>query len=108
MGKLSTTKIPEPVVQDSREDERTSPFGDFNPFVQFRYSYRSVSTDGTKTHLSAREDRFENGRYESEEFSAVTDNSVYDQQVKEMEKYVKAQIEFCLSPFSFFLTKPKE
>jgi hypothetical protein len=77
----------------------------YNPFISFRYSYRSISSDGEKTHIQAKENRFENGKFESEEFEGTMDKNVYDQMVGEMNRYFTKQMELFFKPFTIFLSK---
>lgn len=45
----------------------------------FRYSYRSITSVGGKTHVHAKEQRFEEGKLETEEIEATVDGSVYEE-----------------------------
>jgi hypothetical protein len=78
----------------------------FSPFLSFRYSSKSIFSDGEKTHIKATENRFENGRFESEEFEATMPQSVYGQMIQHMQHCFSAQMDFFLKQFSFFLPGP--
>jgi hypothetical protein len=78
-----------------------------NGFISYRYSYRSVTTDGRKTHVTAREQRFRNGKLETEEFEGTTDADAYTNTVsrthRTMQEMMTRQMEMIFRPFSLFL-----
>jgi len=47
--------------------------GSVFPWIRLRYSYRSLSTEGDRTHVVIRERRFEDGRLEAEDVEATVD-----------------------------------
>ena len=92
---------------EARKSEIINPVTFSNPFISFRYAYRSIYSDTEKTYIKAKESRFENGRFESEEFEGTMDQSVYDQMVKGMQQFITKQMELLLNPLSFFLPSSK-
>jgi hypothetical protein len=70
-----------------------------NPFISFRYSYKSVSSIGGKTHIKSKEKSFENGKFQSEEFEGTLDGNVYSSMVGEMQKRILGQLAVFLKPF---------
>jgi hypothetical protein len=93
--------------QDREERDIINPMSFYSPFLSFRYSYRSMYSDGVNTHVKAKERRFENGKIESEDFEGTMEQSVYNQVAKEMHRYLAMQMDFFLRPFSFLLRKPE-
>ena len=89
--------------QDREENDIINPMSFYSPFLSFRYSYRSIYSDGVNTHVKAKERRFENGKIESEDFEGTMDQSFYNQVAKEMHRYLAMQVDFLLRPFSFLL-----
>jgi hypothetical protein len=85
--------------QDRDESDIINPMSFYSPFLSFRYSYRSIYSDGVNTHVKAKERRFENGKIESEDFEGTMEQSVYNQVVKEMHRYLAMQMNFFLRPF---------
>ena len=83
-----------------------------NPFFSFKYSYKSISSFCGKTHIKIKEQRFENGKFETEEFEGSTDGNVYSNLISEMQNYHLNQISTLLKSWSsFFLpfsTKDKD
>ncbi len=57
--------------QDREENKITNPISFYSPFLSFKYSYRSIYSDGVNTHVKAKERRFENGKIESEDFEGT-------------------------------------
>ena len=82
--------------QDREESDIINPMSFCSPFLSFRYSYRSIYSDGVNTHVKAKERRFENGKIESEDFEGTMEKSVYNQVVKEMHPYLAMQMDFFL------------
>ncbi len=74
-----------------------------NSFFSFRYSYKSVSSFGGKTHVKAKEKRFQNGKLEEEEFEGVMDGNVYEKAAKDMQSNFMKSFSNLLNPFSFLL-----
>ena len=93
--------------QDLEENDIINPLSFYSPFLSFRYSYRSMYSDGVNTHVKAKERRFENGRIESEDFEGKMEQSVYNQVAEEMLRYLTMQVDFLLRPFSFLLRRPE-
>ena len=58
---------------------------------------------GGKTHLRARNTRFEDGKLTSESFKGELEGSAYDQLVKQTQQYVANQTAQFLRAFSLFL-----
>ena len=85
--------------QDREENDIINPMSFYSPFLSFRYSYRSIYSDGINTHVKAKERRFENGKIESEDFEGTMEQSVYNQVAKEMNRYLAMQVDFFLRPF---------
>ncbi|MCI0654406.1 MAG: hypothetical protein L0Y39_08005 [Methylococcaceae bacterium] len=94
-----------PAEMDKNIDTRSSPLPQspllFNPFrntgfFSFRYSYQEISASEGKTHVRARQCRYENGKLSSEEFEGTTDGQVYDQAVKHMQHLIADSMGFFL------------
>ena len=73
------------------------------PFISFYYSYKEISSVKGQTRIRAKEKRFVNGKFESEEFEGTLGGHVYDRIVSDMQKYFFHQINAFLKPFSMFL-----
>ena len=69
-----------------------------HPFISFRYSYKSISSQGGKTHIKSKEKSFENGKFQSEEFEGTMDGNVYSSLVGEMQKRIWSQVTAFLKP----------
>lgn len=93
--------------QDREENDVINPMSFFSPFLSFRYSYRSMYSDGVNTYVKAKERRFENGKIESEDYEGTMDQNVYNQVAKEMYRYLAMQMEFILRPFSLLWRRPE-
>ena len=93
--------------QDREESDIINPMSFYSPFLSFRYSYRSIYSDGVNTHVKAKERRFENGKIESEDFEGTMDQSVYNQVAKEINRYLAIQMDFFLGPFSLLWRRPE-
>ena len=93
--------------QGREESDIINPMSFYNPFLTFRYSYRSMYSDGANTYVKAKERRFENGKIESEDFEGTMDQSVYNQVAKEMHRYLAMQMDFFLRPFSLLWRRPE-
>jgi hypothetical protein len=93
--------------QGREESDIINPMSFCSPFLSFRYSYRSIYSDGVNTHVKAKERRFENGKIESEDFEGTMDQSVYNQVAKEMYRYLAMQMDFFLRPFSLLWRRPE-
>lgn len=78
------------------------------PFFSFRYSYRELSSFGGKTHIKAKEKRFENGKFESGEFEGIMDGGVFDNAIREMQHNFVNQISSFFKPLAFFLPFSKK
>jgi hypothetical protein len=77
-------------------------------FISFRYSYKSMTSSGGKTQVLAKNQRFENGQFESEEFEGTLDGNMYEDAMKEtehmfgeMQDMFFKRIPFCFKPSSF-------
>jgi len=79
--------------------EILEPLKKSQPFISFRYSYKSVSSIGGKTHIKSKEKSFENGKFQSEEFEGTMDGNVYSSMAGEIQKRVWNQIAAFLKPF---------
>ena len=93
--------------QGREESDIFNPMSFYSPFLSFRYSYRSIYSDGVNTHVKAKERRFENGKIESEDFEGTMEQSIYHQAAREMRRYLAMQVDFFLGPFSFLLRGPE-
>ena len=93
-------KSPTEIVKysDKRDIEILDPVKKAHPFISFRYSYKSVSSMGGKTHIKSKEKSFENGKFQSEEFEGTVDGNVYSNMVGEMQKRIWNQIAAFLKP----------
>lgn len=85
------------------EVEILDPFQRAFPFINFRYSYREISSNGGQTHVRSQEKSFENGKFKSEEFEGTLPANVYSDMVGEIQKLFFNQIEMLMKPFSLFL-----
>jgi primase-polymerase (primpol)-like protein len=75
-----------------------------SPFISFRYSYTSISSSGGKTHIKAKGRRFENGKFDSEEFEGTMNGSMYNNAVKELQDNFLNQVSgFYKNLLSFLL-----
>ncbi len=99
-----------PVNRDDRtpaEQRPDSPLAEVSGrgsgFISYRYSCRSISSAGGRTHVQAREDRFENGKLESREFEGVMDGGVYADAVGRMQQSFLDQMKLFFRPFAGFL-----
>ncbi len=82
------------------------------PFLSFRYSYRELSSLDGKTHVKAKECRFEGGKFTTEEFEGTTGPDAYTDAVSAMHRLVQQQAALLLQPLSWLLlssmrNKPK-
>jgi len=93
--------------QGREESDIINPMSFYSPFLSFRYSYRSIYSDGVNTHVKSKERRFENGKIESEDFEGTMEQSIYHQAAREMRRYLAMQVDFFLRPFSFLLRRPE-
>lgn len=66
----------------------------------FRYAYREVSLSGGRTRIRSREHRFEDGKFQSEEFDGTLDGAVYHEAVKATQKLVTSPINSFIKLFS--------
>jgi hypothetical protein len=74
-----------------------------SPFISFNYSFKEISSDGSKTHIKSKRKSFENGKFESEEFEGTMPGYVYNNMVGEMQKLFFNQMKALMKPFSMFL-----
>jgi hypothetical protein len=94
---------------DHHEPEVIEPSYGKSPFFSFRYSYKEMCSFGGKTYIRSEERRFENGRFESEEFEGTMDQSVYLNAVREMQSFFLNQTAaFMKMLFSFFPFSTKD
>lgn len=82
------------------------------PLLSFRYSYRQLSSLDGKTHVKAKECRFEDGKFTTEEFEGTTGPDAYSDAVSAMHRLVQQQAALLLQPLSLLLlssmrNKPK-
>ena len=80
-------------------------------FFSFRYSFKEVSLSGDKTHIRAKEHRFEDGKFQSEEFEGTMDASVYQDALRQTQGQVAGQVRAVmnlLSSFFPFSSRSKE
>ena len=68
-------------------------------FISFRYSYKSISSSGGKTHIKSKEKSFENGKFQSEEFEGTLPGNVFTNMAGEMQKRLWNQMTAFLKPF---------
>jgi len=68
------------------EVEILDPVKKNSPFISFKYSYREISSVGGKTYLRAKEKKFENGKFTSEEFEGVAPGNIHSNMAAEMQK----------------------
>jgi uncharacterized membrane protein YkgB len=95
-----------PEIKDNREQqlEILNPVIKNSPFISFRYSYREVSSVGGNTYVKAKEKKFENGKFTSEEFEGVTPGN---HMAAEMQKMFFGQIALLVKAFTAFLPSAK-
>jgi hypothetical protein len=86
---------------EKRDIEILDPVKKSQPFISFRYSYKSVSSIGDKTHIKSKEKSFVNGKFQSEEFEGTMDNNVYSNMVGEMQKRIWGQVTAFLKPLGW-------
>ncbi len=72
-------------------------------FFSFRYSYKEVSLSGGRARIRSREHRFEDGKFQSEEFDGTMDESVYHSAVEQTRDLLVNQTGGFLKLFSAFL-----
>lgn len=102
MNKYLVKKVKTDVKEADQGDIEPSAYK--SPFISFRYSYTSISSSGGKTHIKAKERRFENGKFESEEFEGTTDGSMYNNAAKELQDNFLNQVSgFYKNLLSFLL-----
>jgi len=77
--------------------------GNKSSFISFRHSYKSMSSFGGKTYIKSKETRFENGKFETEEFEGTMDQSVYQNTAKELQNTFSNIMSSFLKPFSLLL-----
>jgi len=81
----------------------TEPSYPANSFISYRYSYKSVSSFNGQTHIKAKQERFENGKFETEEFEGTTDGNLYDNAVEDLQRSLIQNFSSLFNPFSFLL-----
>jgi len=99
-----------PVKKDMKKDvmrqdgkvEVLNPAAEKQSFVRFSYSYKSMSFADGKTHIQSRKQRFQNGKFESEEFEGTAEGDLYSAMAKQMQQAFHNQISCFFRPFSFF------
>ena len=69
----------------------------------FRYAYKEVSLSGGRTRIRSREHRFEDGKFQSEEFEGTMDGAVYRDAVKATQALMASQVNSVVKLFSAFL-----
>jgi hypothetical protein len=75
-----------------------------NPFFSFKYSCKSISSFAGKSHIKIKEQRFENGKFETEEFEGTTDGNIYNNMISEMQNYYSNQISILMKSWSSFFS----
>ena len=86
------TTFPAQIKNHAAQPEKSKIVDLFNPFEQidsffsFRYNHTSITQIDGKTHIRVNEERFENGRYESEKFEGITGGDIYKATIHEMNK----------------------
>jgi hypothetical protein len=91
------------IIKITDKDVQREEIGDVsNPFISFRYSYRSMSCFNGKTHVKSKEKRFENGKFESEEFEGTLDGNVYNKNLQAMQKDFFQMVNAFMKPLSLF------
>lgn len=86
-----------------RSDARSDELHPSSNLISFRYSYRSMTSDGHTTHIHAKEQRFENGQFETEEFEGTMEGDAYNDSVNEMQRRFQKRLASFFNPFSAFL-----
>lgn len=86
-----------------KELEVLEPLRKPTSLLNFRYSYKEVSSYNGKTHIKSKEKRFENGKLESEEFEGTLDHDVYFNMVGGMQKHFLNQMMALMKNFSMLL-----
>ncbi|MGV8056671.1 MAG: hypothetical protein AB2L12_01350 [Smithellaceae bacterium] len=89
--------------QAKHDVEILDPVRKASPFINFRYSYKEISSIGGKTQIRSKEKSFENGNFKSEEFEGTLDGNVYSNIVGEIQKQFLNQMASFIKPFSMFL-----
>lgn len=88
------------------------PWNPFNSMFNFRYACRSITFSDGQTHLKAREERFINGKFESEEIEGTYGGEVYQNVVTEMSRAWLNMMTALMQPMlpfqSFFQLDPKD
>jgi hypothetical protein len=100
-----------PSLKSANPPDLFAPFKPAFPFFEFRHSYRSVAHIDGKTHLKAAENRFANGKFESEEFEATAGGEFYRDAVKLMWDIYADMFSRLTNPSSFldpFMRSPQE
>jgi hypothetical protein len=93
--------IPAEARNDAVEHNESTSY--VNPFFSFRFSYTEVSSNGEKTHVQARETRFENGKMTSQTFEGTAGPEVYNEAVTAMQNHFVNQTAFFMKSLSLFL-----
>ncbi|MBW6486302.1 MAG: hypothetical protein K0B01_09160 [Syntrophobacterales bacterium] len=91
-----------PEIKDDRvkQLEILNPVKRNSPFLSFRYSYREVSSVGGNTYVKAKEKKFENSKFTSEEFEGVAPGNHL---AAEMQQMFFGQIASLVKAFTAFL-----
>lgn len=96
-------------IKDTDRIERIEGFGNTGSFISFRYSCKSMSSFGGKTYIRSKEQRFENGKMETEEFEGVAEGDFCTHAVREMQNIFVKQVESFFKTLSYFLPfSPRE
>jgi hypothetical protein len=113
MTNFPVKKENQSVQQEKQKDLNL--FKSWNPFnslFNFRYAYRSITFYEDQAYLKAKEARFSNGKFESEEIEGTFGSEVYQNAVTEMSKawlkMMSAYMQPMLSFHSFFPFDPKD
>jgi hypothetical protein len=80
-------------IQSAEEDDaQTAIATRESPFFSFRYFYGSMTSSGGVTRVTAREQRFEDGKLEHEELEATLPATVYATAAAEAQEAVASQM----------------
>lgn len=93
-------KIDAPVLQ------RIDPLPPTNPFFSFTYSSHEMHIADGRTHVKAKQVRFEDGRIKTEQFEGQLPANVYEQTLGETQRFFADQTMSMLNGFSALFSLP--
>src|ERR1035437_5118059 len=93
-------KIDAPLLQ------RIEPAPPANPFFSFTYSSHEMHIADGRTHVKAKQVRFEDGRMKTEQFEGQLPANVYEQTLGETQRFFADQTISMLKGFSALLSLP--